>query len=88
MASMNVSLTEELERFVDGKVESGLYNNASEVVREGLRLLKENDEFRARVRESIERGWAQAKAGDLLDGDEAFRRIDERIKKASGRKRG
>ena len=88
MASMNVSLTEELERFVDGKVESGLYNTASEVVREGLRLLKENDEFRARVRESIERGWAQAKAGDLLDGDEAFRRIDERIKKASGRKRG
>lgn len=48
----------ELEKFVDGKVESGLDNNASEVVREGLRLLKENDEFRARVRESVERGWA------------------------------
>ena len=32
---MNVSLTDELERFVDGKVESGLPNNASEVVREG-----------------------------------------------------
>ena len=37
---MNVSLTPELERFVQGRVESGLYNNASEVVREGLRLLK------------------------------------------------
>ena len=87
MATMNVSLTEELERFVDGKVESGLYNNASEVVREGLRLLKENDDFRARVRESIERGWAQAKAGDLIEGEEAFRRADARIKNASGRKR-
>ncbi len=43
---MNVSLTPELEKFVDGKVESGLYNNASEVVREGLRLLKEHDEIR------------------------------------------
>jgi putative addiction module CopG family antidote len=30
------SLTPELERFVDDKVESGLYNNASEVVREGF----------------------------------------------------
>jgi putative addiction module CopG family antidote len=42
---MNVSLTPELERFVGEKVKSGLYNNASEVVREGLRLLKEQDEI-------------------------------------------
>ena len=48
---MNVSLTAELEQFVDAKVESGLYNNASEVVREGLRLLKEQDEVRLRWRE-------------------------------------
>jgi hypothetical protein len=34
---MKVSLTPELERFVDAKVERGLYNNASEVVREDLR---------------------------------------------------
>ena len=37
---INVSLTPELERFIEGKVLSGLYNNASEVVGEGLRLLK------------------------------------------------
>ena len=78
--SMNVSLTEELERFVDGKVESGLYNNASEVVREGLRLLKENDEFRARVRESIERGWAQAQAGEMLDGPTIMAELRQRVK--------
>jgi putative addiction module CopG family antidote len=36
---MNVSLTPELEKFVRQKVASGLYNNASEVVREALRLL-------------------------------------------------
>lgn len=36
---MNVSLTPELEKFVREKVASGLYNNASEVVREALRLL-------------------------------------------------
>ncbi len=43
---MNVSLTPELEKFIDGKVDSGLYNDASEVIREGLRLLKEHDEIR------------------------------------------
>ena len=36
---MNVSITEKLEEFVNDKVESGLYNSASEVVREALRLL-------------------------------------------------
>lgn len=83
MGTMNVSLTDELERFVDGKVESGLYNNASEVVREGLRLLKENDEFRVRVRESIERGWAQAQAGQLVDGRQAMVDARQRLKALS-----
>jgi len=36
---MNVSLTPELERYIRRKVDSGLYSNASEVVREALRLL-------------------------------------------------
>jgi putative addiction module CopG family antidote len=43
---MNVSLTPELERLVNEKVESGLYQTASEVVREALRLLKERDQTR------------------------------------------
>src|SRR5688572_8429817 len=77
--SMNVSLTPELERFVDGKVESGLYNNASEVVREGLRLLKEHDEVRRRWTEQIERGWQQAQAGQVVPGHEAFRKAGDRL---------
>ena len=44
---MNVSLTDELEKFVSAKVESGRYNSASEVVREALRLLEEHDHARA-----------------------------------------
>lgn len=83
---MNVSLTPELEKFIDGKVETGMYNNASEVIREGLRLLKEHDEIRLKWREQIERGWLEAQRGELVDGDAAFARIDQRIKKA-GRKR-
>ena len=42
---MNISLTRELEQFVSHKVDSGMYHTASEVVREGLRLLKERDEL-------------------------------------------
>lgn len=83
---MNVSLTPELEKFVEGKVESGLYNNASEVIREGLRLLKEHDEIRMKWRLQIERGWLQAQAGQVVDGEEVFRKADERIKQR-GRKR-
>jgi len=44
---MNVSLTPELEQFVNNKVESGRYNSASEVVREALRLLEQHDQARA-----------------------------------------
>jgi antitoxin ParD1/3/4 len=43
---VNVSLTPELEQFVNAKVESGRYNSASEVVREALRLLEEHDQVR------------------------------------------
>lgn len=40
---MNVSLTPELEKYVRRKVGSGLYNNASEVIREALRHLVERE---------------------------------------------
>ena len=41
---MHISLTENLESLVKSKAESGLYNNASEVVREALRLMHQRDE--------------------------------------------
>jgi antitoxin ParD1/3/4 len=47
---MNISLTEELHRFVEQKVESGLYHSASEVIREGLRLLIQYEHQRDSVR--------------------------------------
>ena len=46
---MNVSLTPELEALVNEKVSSGLYQTASEVVREALRLLKQRDQDRLRA---------------------------------------
>ncbi len=52
---MNVSLTPELETLVNDKVKSGNYNSASEVVREALRLLKEQDELKRIRREELRR---------------------------------
>jgi antitoxin ParD1/3/4 len=69
-----------LERFVQGKVRSGLYNNASEVVREGLRVLKEIDDVRLKWREQIERGWLQAQAGPLAEGTTTLAQIRGRLK--------
>jgi len=64
---MNVSLTAELEQLVNEKVASGMYHSASEVVREGLRLLKERDELRRvqmdEVRRDVMLGVEQVRAG-------------------------
>ena len=43
---MNVNLTPQLEELVRSKVSSGLYTSASEVVREALRLMEEQDRLR------------------------------------------
>lgn len=77
---MNISLTPELEQFVQTKVETGMYNNASEVIRERLRLLKEHDDVRRAWREQMERGWKQAQAGQLMDGPRAIAEIKSRLK--------
>ena len=54
---MNVSLTEPMEKFVRLKVAVGEYETASEVVREGLRLLRQRDEvWKADVRSKIKEG--------------------------------
>ena len=58
--SLNINLTPQLEKLVRQKVESGRYNSASEVVREGLRLMEEQNEMHAlqleRLRRDIRQG--------------------------------
>jgi antitoxin ParD1/3/4 len=61
---MNVSLTPELERLVNEKVDSGLYQTASEVVREALRLLKERDHEREQLRADVRAGFDQLARGE------------------------
>ena len=49
MDQMNISITDELAGFVRKKVKSGRYNNASEVVRDALRRMEEEDERALRL---------------------------------------
>lgn len=57
---MNISLNPHFEQLVKGKVESGLYNSVSEVMREALRLLEERDQLRElrldELRRDIQKG--------------------------------
>jgi len=80
-ATLTFSLTPELQEFVSSRVASGRYVSASEVIREGLRLLEERETYRdaelARLRREIEVGLAQAEAGELLDGEAVFDQLDE-----------
>lgn len=66
---MHVSLTPILESRVKAKVASGLYNNASEVVREALRFMELHEEWiaelkLARLREQIQVGLTQIDNGE------------------------
>ena len=78
---MNVSLTPELERLVNEKVESGLYQTASEVVREALRLLKDRDQAREQLRADVQAGFDQLTRGEDRTYDKASgRQLAARIK--------
>ncbi len=70
---MNVSVGPEFEEFVRGKVDSGDYASVSEVVRDGLRLLREKElllEARLQsLRGEIQKGIDQAERGEMRDGE-------------------
>jgi antitoxin ParD1/3/4 len=86
---MNVSLTPELDKFVADKVASGRYASSSEVVRQALRLLEEQEQSRAsRLEEfnrKLQRRIDSADRGRLVTAEESSRRILE--KSAQRRKR-
>jgi antitoxin ParD1/3/4 len=70
---MNVSLTPELENIVRQSVESGLYNNASEVMREALRCWLDARGRQDLARAELARGFEQLRQGKSapLDMDRA-----------------
>lgn len=90
---MNVSLTPELVKFVENEVNSGLYQTASEVIRAGLRRLKQDQQaltsqtpttlatLEGQLLDSIER----LDRGEGVDGQKSLRRMRKRIKESGKR---
>jgi antitoxin ParD1/3/4 len=85
---MNVNLGNVFDNFIADLLKSGLYQSQSEVVREGLRLLKEREELKnlrlAELRKEIAIGSEQADRGEFVDGEETFAEIRRR---GAGKKR-
>ncbi len=83
---MNVSLTPELEQFVREKVSSGRYLSASEVVREGLRLLEERERLYqsklAQLQAEIAIGIEQSDRGEVFDGETVVQELLDEIEQA------
>lgn len=86
--AINVSLTPALAKFVRDRVKRGRYQSASEVVRDGLRVLAEREKERRgaleEVRRKIAEGIARADRGGFVDGEGVFaewRRRDQAARK-------
>ena len=66
---MNITLGKEFERRISEKVSDGLYTSASEVIRDGLRLLFEKDTIKQEqleiLRQEVSKGFEQLSAGEL-----------------------
>ncbi len=76
MPTRNINLTDHLDRFIDDEVGSGRYGNASEVVREGLRLMeRRKEEERAKLkwlRGAVKQGLDEIDRGEGTE----FRSMD------------
>ncbi len=68
MDQMNVSVTDEIAGYVRKKVKSGRYNNASEVVREALRRMEEEDARAIRLAKPTTEDILADLTGEQLDG--------------------
>jgi antitoxin ParD1/3/4 len=74
---MNVSITDSLQTFVQEQVNTGLYSSASEVVRAGLRLLRERE---AAINNGIKLSLEQIEKGEFVEvKDEFWNSLDLRV---------
>ena len=82
---MVIDLKPEQQRVIDLAVESGAYQNSAEVLDQALEIIREQLELedwmlerRESVTAHIERGFAQAERGELIDGDGAIAMLRQR----------
>lgn len=85
MATRNVVLTDQQSDLVDRLVASGRYQNASEALRAGLRLLEREESELSALRDQLSKGLNDARRGDFAEGsgEDAIRRAFSSARKAS-----
>ena len=76
MSTRNISLTEHYDQFVAGAVTTGRYQNASEVVRAGLRLLEERDNEQEQKLKNLQ-NITQASFNAMNNGEFSSRSFDD-----------
>ncbi|MCC8418072.1 MAG: type II toxin-antitoxin system ParD family antitoxin [Rickettsia endosymbiont of Glossina mortisans submortisans] len=86
---MNISLTPELEKYVNRQVESGFYHSSSEVIRAALRLMVKSENisqnaqfenYKTWLNHEIQIGLDQAAEGKLIPGEKALQDIRDFFK--------
>ena len=80
---MNVSLTPELEQFIQSEVESGKYTSANDVILAGLVLLEERERIYKGRFEELQReemiGIEAAERGEIVDGETVFCELRQKL---------
>lgn len=75
MPTRNVVITEHQQELIESLVETGRYQNASEVLREGLRLVEQREAIQAAklkvLGDAVQAGWDDLAAGRYVDVDDA-----------------
>lgn len=81
---MKIHLRPELEELIKRDVQRGPYQTVDEFVEHAVSLLHEQEawlaEHGSEIREKIERGYAAAQRGELMDSDQVRSRLDEKKK--------
>ena len=80
MPTRNVSLTDELDSYVEQSVRSGHYDNASEVIRAAIRELKQSEEEDKAKVEALRVAIAEGLQGPFLDGSTVIAELRGRVR--------
>ncbi len=83
----NVNLTPELERFAQVCVETGRFNNVSEVVRSALRMLQDAEERKAAFVASLEDAMAEGDRDGFIPSEDVETEVTAAIETVRSRKR-